>query len=502
MLAPLRVICLGISPAHCSLCNHTLVGPGRVPSHIIASAGTACATHPKCTRVSDANIWKRGAPRNLPFPSRLEDHPFRVSTAQYKHREHPDEMAEVAGLALGVIAMTSLFKDCVDLFLYFDSARNSDREYQFLDTKLDIERTLLLKWEERVRLTNRDYDRRLDDDRTHAAILKALRSVKELLSKGKQLRARYEPQPLGNLDIQRSAGLSDLEDMSSLHPREPAGTKLVRRFIQRLKTLDLRGTDRRRIRILTLPKVRWAIWDKNKFECLIQDLSYFTTRLNDLVPDRLIMMAPMTRWDMEGQRILLDGFRDGSAIRSAATNLVDENYQRRSNDQGWFRVMSALQATARSPYYDTLKSILEPPQQARPKAYWNNFREWLQGGSGSIFWMNGKPGSGKSTLMKYVPAQYKTIHGNLQSAAGGQSRKAYFFYWRPGADLQRGQEAFRALLFAILDSEPALIRECPSARKKPPSRKRPLSYHPRRTRPWQPRYFALTRPEPGRQTTA
>lgn len=95
----------------------------------------------------------KAIPPHRPFTFCLADHPFRVSTARYTHRKRPDEMAEVAGLALGVIAMTSLFKDCVDLFLHFDSARNSDREYQFLDTKLDIERTLLLKWEERVRLT-------------------------------------------------------------------------------------------------------------------------------------------------------------------------------------------------------------------------------------------------------------------------------------------------------------------------------------------------------------
>ena len=63
-------------------------------------------------------------------------------------------MAEAAGLALGVLTLTSLFKDCIDLFLYIDSVRNSSREYQVLETKLDIERTLLLQWAERVRLTS------------------------------------------------------------------------------------------------------------------------------------------------------------------------------------------------------------------------------------------------------------------------------------------------------------------------------------------------------------
>lgn len=70
--------------------------------------------------------------------------------------------------------------------------------------------------------------------------------------------------------------------------------------------------------------MRWAIWDKNKFQCLIQDLSYFTTRLNDLVPDKHLIMTPMKRWDTDGQRLeklklVMDCFKDESAVRSAGS---------------------------------------------------------------------------------------------------------------------------------------------------------------------------------------
>lgn len=373
-------------------------------------------------------------------------------------------MAEAAGLTLAVVAMTSLFKDCVDLFLYIDSAKNSNREYQVLDTKLDIERTLLVQWAERVKLTSRDYDHRLDDDRTNEAILKVLRSVKELLDNGNQLRTRYGLQPVGDLDVPKSVRLSELR-IKPLHPDEPISTKGVLHFIEGFQALDLEDADRRRSKTRMMTKqVRWAIRDKDNFECLIQDLSYFTTKLNDLIPDKYLTMGTMVRSDLQGQRLeklklVLDGFKDESAIRSAAIDLVNENCQRRILDQIWFRVMNDRQASVRSPHHGTLEWVLKSTEEARLRARWDNLCEWLQNGTG-IYWISGKAGSGKSTLMKHIYAQDKTNDLLRRWAAGGQYRKADFFFWGLGTELQRSQEGLsRALLFWILDSEPALIQE-------------------------------------------
>lgn len=360
--------------------------------------------------------------------------------------------------------MTSLFKDCVDLFLYIDSAKNSDREYQVLDTKLDIERTLFVQWAERVKLTSRNYDRRLDDDRINEAILKVLRSIKELLDNANQLRTRYGLQPVGDLDVQNSARVSDLQ-MEPLHPSESISTKGVLHFLEGLKALDLENAGRRRSKTRMVTKqVRWAIWDKDKFECLMQNLSYFTTKLNELIPDKGLAMDTMVRSDLQGQRLeklklVLDGFRDELAIRSAAIDLVNENCQRRILDQIWFRVMSDRQASVRSPHYGTLDWVLESTEEARLRAKWDNLCEWLQNGTG-IYWISGKAGSGKSTLMKHIYVQDKTNDLLRRWAAGGQYLKADFFFWGLGTELQKSQEGLsRALLFRILDSEPALIQD-------------------------------------------
>ncbi|KAL9043644.1 MAG: hypothetical protein Q9214_003176, partial [Letrouitia sp. 1 TL-2023] len=72
---------------------------------------------------------------------------------------------------------------------------------------------------------------------------------------------------------------------------------------------------------------------------------------------------------------------------------------------------------------------------------------WLRTGSG-IYWIKGKAGSGKSTLMKYLATHPHTMSA-LQS----------FFFWNAGAELQKSQEGlFRSLLYEILRQSPELIR--------------------------------------------
>lgn len=84
--------------------------------------------------------------------------------------------------------------------------------------------------------------------------------------------------------------------------------------------------------------------------------------------------------------------------------------------------------------------------------------EWLQKGTG-IFWIHGKPGSGKSTLMKYLYEDPRTEE--LLRAGSWQSRarltKASFFFHHRGRDVQKSFEGFlKSLLSQILEQEKSL----------------------------------------------
>ncbi|KAF7515240.1 hypothetical protein G7054_g14678 [Neopestalotiopsis clavispora] len=89
------------------------------------------------------------------------------------------------------------------------------------------------------------------------------------------------------------------------------------------------------------------------------------------------------------------------------------------------------------------------------------FREWLQSRDG-YFWFEGKPGSGKSTLMKYICKNKKTLE-LLQTWADKANKRlitAKHFFWHSGTPLQKSQEGLlRSLLFEILRACPDLIHQ-------------------------------------------
>ncbi|KAK1751211.1 hypothetical protein QBC47DRAFT_85811 [Echria macrotheca] len=90
---------------------------------------------------------------------------------------------------------------------------------------------------------------------------------------------------------------------------------------------------------------------------------------------------------------------------------------------------------------------------------WSNFSEWLTGdNSARLYWINGKAGSGKSTLMKYLVRHAKT-KAALQAWAGSTKLLlASFFFWHNGHEIQRSQIGLiRSLLYACLKNHRELI---------------------------------------------
>lgn len=84
---------------------------------------------------------------------------------------------------------------------------------------------------------------------------------------------------------------------------------------------------------------------------------------------------------------------------------------------------------------------------------------WLQKGTG-VFWINGKPASGKSTLMKYLHQDPRTHE--LLRTGGWQSRArlttANFFFHHRGTNMQKSFEGLlRSLVSQILEQESTLF---------------------------------------------
>lgn len=91
---------------------------------------------------------------------------------------------------------------------------------------------------------------------------------------------------------------------------------------------------------------------------------------------------------------------------------------------------------------------------------------WLRSGKG-VFWIEGKAGSGKSTLMKFLE-QDPRGRSMLEEWAGEGGADALtvvsHYFWAPGTEMQRSLVGlFRTLLFKILVRNPHLAEQaCPS----------------------------------------
>jgi hypothetical protein len=92
------------------------------------------------------------------------------------------------------------------------------------------------------------------------------------------------------------------------------------------------------------------------------------------------------------------------------------------------------------------------------------FSNWLEHGKG-LFWIAGKAGSGKSTLMKFICQHAKTWAKLDRWAGTDKLVTASYFFWNAGSELQKSQVGLlRTICFDVFRQCPDLIPSLCGAR--------------------------------------
>jgi hypothetical protein len=87
-----------------------------------------------------------------------------------------------------------------------------------------------------------------------------------------------------------------------------------------------------------------------------------------------------------------------------------------------------------------------------------NFMPWLENGD-AVFWITGKAGSGKSTLMKHICNDKRTHAALKRWAAGRKLMTASHYFWSPGSSMDQSYSGLlRSVVYDIFRSCPALIK--------------------------------------------
>ena len=113
---------------------------------------------------------------------------------------------------------------------------------------------------------------------------------------------------------------------------------------------------------------------------------------------------------------------------------------------------------------DTFQWIFQD-DASRP---WDSFCNWLRDDD-TVYWINGKPGSGKSTLMKFVINDARTRDLLGQWTPGQQPLIVKVYFWLSGTEMQRSLKGFlcsvvhqivrgnRLLFEKVLREDPGLL---------------------------------------------
>ncbi|KAF2810879.1 uncharacterized protein BDZ99DRAFT_561448 [Mytilinidion resinicola] len=102
-----------------------------------------------------------------------------------------------------------------------------------------------------------------------------------------------------------------------------------------------------------------------------------------------------------------------------------------------------------SRYRQTFEWIFhEDGPDPTPAISWDSFSKWLKASS-QLYWITGKPGAGKSTLMKFLDDDPRTKQQLLSDLP---VVKASFYFWNSGEEIQMSQHGLiQSLLYQMID---------------------------------------------------
>ena len=134
-----------------------------------------------------------------------------------------------------------------------------------------------------------------------------------------------------------------------------------------------------------------------------------------------------------------------------------ERYCQRFLESLYYPEIDRRQDTVIEAHQKTFQWVYDPDSFDRSFRRWDSIAKWLESGDG-IYWINGKAGSGKSTLMNYLSHNEQTL-GLLRIWSGTKKvLMPKYFFWSAGTLLEKSVEGLlRSLLYQIFREMPSLI---------------------------------------------
>ncbi|KAH7159734.1 hypothetical protein B0J13DRAFT_433396 [Dactylonectria estremocensis] len=362
-----------------------------------------------------------------------------------------------------VLALAETFRSYFDSFPVLFLPQDPPRQLKVAKERFELEKTLLLQWAARICLLSGPYTAKLEDLDVRKAIERSLGDLHSILHQGQ------------DSDFEELYGLVRLQDFrSTIEEEQPVNqqtTPSLSTNSRRLKTLEIpfrrnRGdrTDGTR-KPFSLPRKisNWVIDSIVTFEVLLQDLAEVVDKLDSIIPASQGTKLRMTaedvnpNWPAEFLALVHDAALERS---SAFVQITGAHLEENCHKKILRRIKSpemTMRKDAISPQFEQTLSWALSTRRLRQK--WDSLADWLQSSSG-IYWLSGKAGSGKSTLMKLLCDHDATLDYLSAWANGGGCATAHFFIWKLGVREQTTLYGlFRSVLYQILALDPSLCQD-------------------------------------------
>lgn len=273
----------------------------------------------------------------------------------------------------------------------------------------------------------------------------------------------------------------DEKDLYELSRKCEECAKTLLGELRRLR-IDIKGSP---IRIIQ--KTCRSIWKTNKIDKIKQDLETYRAILQTSLLSRL-----SKRFDAQNLQHS-DSFKNldtqlqhiVTCLAASITSLEDLTVQQSEQTRQHISAEVARfdqQRINRSIYDQTIQSLLYPDiflrqQQSQLTAFgdtydfvfnepndsnesWSSFVKWLKS-EDEVYWINGKAGSGKSTLMNYIRGDSRKEASLQEWHPDRQLLTPSFFFWAAGSPLQRSVLGLlRSLIYQIIANCPDLLTYC------------------------------------------
>jgi len=137
--------------------------------------------------------------------------------------------------------------------------------------------------------------------------------------------------------------------------------------------------------------------------------------------------------------------------------LMAEDFRRRILESLYFPEFNVRQEDIKEAHKETFEWIYDKTgANLRP---WSIFTQWLEQGR-ATYWICGKAGSGKSTLMNMIHQDERTINALRVWAGAAELLTPTFFFWNAGTELQKGSIGLlRSLLYQLISAVPAMTAD-------------------------------------------